>query len=125
MLNPLQAPLSVRGVFHQEYVELHAKVAQLQGQGRVLVIRGDGGEAEVSADKRIPMVDIIDNVIHEIITESVGFVRPIAEDLSVDTVAQRLLAVLNGQYDSENYGKITVDRTLYAIINCTKQYYSK
>jgi len=113
MLNPLNAPLSIRGVFHQEYVDLHAKVAQLQGQGRVLVIRGDGGEAEVSADKRIPIVDIVDGVIQETASAAIeGIVRPIAEDLSVDAVAQRLLAVLNGQTEGEGYGLATLQQTL-------------
>jgi anthranilate phosphoribosyltransferase len=114
MLNPLQAPLSIRGVFHQEYVNLHAQVAQLQGQGRVLVIRGDGGEAEVSADKRIPMVDIRAGVINETSSAAMeGITRPIAEDLSVDVVAQRLLALQAGQIE-EKYGQATVQQTLMA-----------
>jgi anthranilate phosphoribosyltransferase len=116
MLNPLNAPLSVRGVFHQEYVDLHAKVAQLQGQGRVLVIRGDGGEAEVSADKRIPIVDIRHGVITETASAAIeGITRPIAEDLSVEAVAQRLLAVLNGQTEGEDYGIVTIRQTKEAI----------
>jgi anthranilate phosphoribosyltransferase len=116
MLNPLNAHLSIRGVFHQEYVNLHAQVAQLQGQGRVLVIRGDGGEAEVSADKRIPMVDIDGGVINEVCTSIVeGIARPIAEDLSGDAVAQRLLAVLKGHAVGEDYGRATVEHTLASI----------
>jgi anthranilate phosphoribosyltransferase len=116
MLNPLNAPLSIRGVFHQEYVDLHAKVALLQGQGRVLVVRGDGGEAEVSADKRIPIIDINNGMINEKVSAPIeGVTRPIAEDLSVDAVAQRLLAVLDGQVEGEDYGKMTVASTLIAL----------
>ncbi len=116
MLNPLNASLSIRGVFHQEYVDLHAQVAKLQGQGRVLVIRGDGGEAEVSADKRIPIIDINNGMINEKVSAPIeGVTRPIAEDLSVDAVAQRLLAVLDGQVEGEDYGKMTVASTLIAL----------
>lgn len=119
MLNPLQAPLSVRGVFHQEYVDLHAKVAQLQGMGRVVVIRGDGGEAEVSADKRIPIVNICDGVIVESSSEvAANIQRPIAEELAVSAVVQRLQSMLLAQDDREtSYGRATIDRTLQAILN--------
>jgi hypothetical protein len=44
-----------------------------------------------------------------------GITRPIAEDLSVEAVAQRLLAVLNGQTEGEDYGRMTVASTLIAL----------
>lgn len=112
LLNPAQAPMSVRGVFHQEYVELHAKVAQLQATNKVVIIRGDGGEAEVSADKRIPIVSIKQGVVQEMTSEPQTVERPIAEDLSVDLVAQRLLKVGQGDITSEAYGYQTLIQTL-------------
>lgn len=114
LLNPAQASLSIRGVFHQEYVELHAKVAQLQQTEKVIIIRGDGGEAEVSADKRIPIVTITDGRIHETASAAVeDIVRPIAEDLSAESVAQRLLTASDL---SEAYGMATCRQTLAAVI---------
>lgn len=116
LLNPAQAPVSVRGVFHQEYVALHAKVAQLQATDQVVIIRGDGGEAEVSADKRIPIVTITQGVIREVTSEPQVVERPIAEDLSVDLVAQRLLKVRMGDIASEAYGYQTLMQTLKFIL---------
>jgi len=116
LLNPAQAALSVRGVFHQEYVDLHAKVAQLQSTEKVIIIRGDGGEAEVSADKLIPIVTIVQGKVYEYRSESQDIARPIAEDLRVDKVAQRLLAVNQGKSDNEDYGRVTIEQTLMSIL---------
>lgn len=112
LLNPAQAPLSVRGVFHQEYVELHAQVALLQQTEKVIIIRGDGGEAEVNADKRIPIVRIIGGKIEQAISNAEVVDRPIAEDLSVISIAQRLLAASDL---SEPYGMATCRQTLAEI----------
>lgn len=112
LLNPAQAPMSIRGVFHQEYVELHAKVAQLQAMDKVIIIRGDGGEAEVSADKRIPIVKITQGCIEESATEPELVSRPIAEDLSVQSVTQRLLSVWRSEVSDEIFGRATIDATL-------------
>lgn len=115
MLNPLQAKMSVRGVFHQEYVDLHAKVAQMQGDGEVIIIRGDGGEAEVSADKRIPIVHIQHGVIREAVNSPLPVDRPIAEDLSLASVVSRLQLVLQGDASDEPYGLQTIEQTLAAL----------
>lgn len=113
LLNPAQAPMSVRGVFHQEYVELHARVAQLQATDKVIIIRGDGGEAEVSADRRVPIVSITQGHIEERTSDPVSLSRPIAEDLSVVSVAQRLLSVWRGCGEAEEvYGRQTMLQTL-------------
>jgi hypothetical protein len=72
----------------------------------------------VSADKRIPMVDIDGSAINEFSSQAIeGITRPIAEDLSIDAVAKRLLVVLNGQTLGEDYGKETIRKTISAIIN--------
>jgi anthranilate phosphoribosyltransferase len=107
--------LSVRGVFHQEYVELHAKVAQLQQTEKVIIIRGDGGEAEVSADKNIPILMIEKGVITEHPVPATDIDRPIAETLMVDEVARRLLSVLREETADEIYGKTSLTRTLAII----------
>jgi anthranilate phosphoribosyltransferase len=46
LLNPLNAPASIDGVFHPPYIDLHLGVAAARDQGRLLVIKGSGGEAE-------------------------------------------------------------------------------
>lgn len=117
MINPAQAPMSVRGVFHQEYVELHAQVAQLQATQKVIIVRGDGGEAEVSADKRVPIITVVQGKVMETSSEPCSISRPIAEDLTVNLVAQRLLDFGKGKDDDEQYGKATIERTLQHLLN--------
>ena len=51
MLNPLSAPLSVMGVFHPNYAEIHQQAAVMIGQQNVLVCKGEGGEFERIPDR--------------------------------------------------------------------------
>lgn len=115
MLNSLQATLSVRGVFHQEYVDLHAQTAVLLDAERVLVTRGDGGEAEVSADKRIPLVRVVQGRQETLTTPLTEFSRAQAEDMQVSAVAARLLALWQGK-SIEPYGEATVLHTLASVL---------
>jgi len=50
MLNPVDAPASIDGVFHPAYGPMHQKTAQLLGVKRNVTMRGDGGEAEIRPD---------------------------------------------------------------------------
>ncbi len=50
ILNPLNARNSVAGVFHPPYGPMRQQAAQLLGLQRNLIIKGDGGEAEVKPD---------------------------------------------------------------------------
>jgi anthranilate phosphoribosyltransferase len=50
MLNPLDAPASIDGVFHPAYGPMHQQTAQLLGEQRNLTMKGDGGEAEIRPD---------------------------------------------------------------------------
>jgi anthranilate phosphoribosyltransferase len=46
LLNPVNAPAGVDGVFHPPYIETHLATAQALGRPRLLVLKGGGGEAE-------------------------------------------------------------------------------
>jgi len=50
MLNPLNASVSLHGVFHPPYLALHAEAAALLHDASVVVMKGDGGECEVNPD---------------------------------------------------------------------------
>jgi len=50
LLNPADAPCGVDGVFHPPYIDVHLGVAERLGRGRLLVLKGGGGEAE-----RVPL----------------------------------------------------------------------
>jgi len=46
LLNPANAAAGVDGVFHPPYIAVHLGVAERLGRGRLLVLKGGGGEAE-------------------------------------------------------------------------------
>lgn len=46
LLNPFDAPAGVDGVFHPPYIALHLATAALLDRGRLVVVKGGGGEAE-------------------------------------------------------------------------------
>ena len=50
LLNPADAPVSVDGVFHPNYIALHAGVGALLGR-RIAILKGGGGEAEWTGQK--------------------------------------------------------------------------
>jgi anthranilate phosphoribosyltransferase len=46
MINPFDAPAMIQGIFHRGFMETHQGAAQLLGQPRMAVFRGEGGEIE-------------------------------------------------------------------------------
>ncbi len=53
LVNPMDAPASVDGVFHPPYITLHLNTAQALGRQRLLVLKGGGGEAERNPAKPV------------------------------------------------------------------------
>ncbi|MES9990893.1 MAG: glycosyl transferase family protein [Candidatus Thiodiazotropha sp.] len=54
MLNPLNAPLSLIGVFHPNYAAIHANAALIEGR-RIVVCKGEGGEFERIPDRPLQL----------------------------------------------------------------------
>lgn len=52
MLNPFNANLSVHGVFHKGYDDIHQQAAKLLDDNMTVAFCGDGGEAEVRPDRK-------------------------------------------------------------------------
>ncbi len=50
LLNPLNAPASIQGIFHPGVEKLHYAAAQCIGNGCNLVFKGEGGEPEIRPD---------------------------------------------------------------------------
>ncbi|MBE9553270.1 MAG: glycosyl transferase family protein [Proteobacteria bacterium] len=46
MLNPFDAPLTIQGIFHPNYMDIHQQAALLLGDKNMVVFRGEGGEIE-------------------------------------------------------------------------------
>ncbi|NDU88610.1 MAG: glycosyl transferase family protein [Ferrovum sp.] len=50
MSNPLNAPVSLAGIFHPGYDKIHQQAARLLGDPCFFVFKGEGGEAEINPD---------------------------------------------------------------------------
>jgi anthranilate phosphoribosyltransferase len=46
MLNPFSAQLTIQGIFHPNYMDIHQQAALLLGEKNMVVFRGEGGEVE-------------------------------------------------------------------------------
>lgn len=51
LLNPLNAPVVMQGIFHRGFMDIHAGAARLLGLPHMAVFRGEGGEIERRPNK--------------------------------------------------------------------------
>jgi anthranilate phosphoribosyltransferase len=65
MLNPLDAPVMLQGVFHPAYMHLHRDAGRLLGQPALAVFRGEGGEIERRPAKTCEVYSLRDGVASE------------------------------------------------------------
>jgi anthranilate phosphoribosyltransferase len=49
-INPLNASVTIQGMFHPGYMSIHHESAKILGQDNNIVVKGDGGEFEVRPD---------------------------------------------------------------------------
>jgi len=66
MINPLNAPAMLQGVFHPSYTETHQIGLQLLGQSHMSVFKGEGGEIERRPNKPLVVKSLHDGVASEI-----------------------------------------------------------
>ncbi len=64
MLNPFNARLSVHGVFHKGYDDIHQQSAALLNDQMTASFCGDGGEAEVRPDRKTE-IKMVENVFDQ------------------------------------------------------------
>lgn len=60
LLNPLNAPFSIQGIFHPSYRQVHQNAALILQQPHMAVLKGEGGETE-----RNPDVECLVQSVHE------------------------------------------------------------
>ncbi len=65
MINPLQAPYVLQGIFHVGYMDTHQKAALLLGDPHLAVFRGEGGEIERNPSKPVKVQTVHDGVLGE------------------------------------------------------------
>ncbi len=59
MINPLDAPAMLQGIFHRGFLETHSEGGRLVGFSRLAVYRGEGGEIERRVNKPT-LVSVLD-----------------------------------------------------------------
>ncbi len=59
MLNPFSAPAMMQGIFHRGFIDIHAGAAEILGQPRAAVFRGEGGEIERRPNKPCEVRSVI------------------------------------------------------------------
>lgn len=113
MLNPLSAPLSVMGVFHPNYAEIHQQAALLLGQPRVIICKGEGGEFERVPDRAVEAYGVSDDEtwLEEwpLMLKPGSVLRP--ERLNLN----HFLSVWEGD-EQDQYGELAVTGTLAWVI---------
>ena len=116
MLNPLQAKISVHGVFHKGYDSLHQQAATHLSDPMTLAFCGDSGEAEVRPDRTTIIKQVI-HQNHQTLTQELTLPKtfqtqhPIAKNLDPD----HFMALWQGQ-TQDPYGQATIIQTLTALL---------
>ena len=82
LLNPMDAPASVDGVFHPPYIALHLNTAQALGRQRLLVLKGGGGEAERNPAKPVAAHLLAAGVQSEFTLPALSTAKPNGTDLA-------------------------------------------
>jgi len=120
MLNPFKAKLSVHGVFHKGYDDIHQQTASFLDDNITVAFCGDGGEAEVRPDKKteVKAVEAWQEGI-EIKHESWSYFLPKtfmnADPTSKCLDVNVLLDVWSGEQDNA-YGLTTVLQTAAMVL---------
>ncbi len=60
MINPLQAPHSIQAIFHPGYQSVHQYAANIMGEEKIAVFKGEAGEVERNPDTKCTVSYAID-----------------------------------------------------------------
>ncbi|MEW8536690.1 MAG: glycosyl transferase family protein [Candidatus Thiodiazotropha endolucinida] len=113
MLNPLAAPLSVIGVFHPNFAEIHQQAAALLEQPNLLVCKGEGGEFERIPDRSVALYGISDGVCWQ---DSWDCLYRTGSEVKPDRLnLNHFRAVWEGE-EEDRYGEAAVVGTLAMLI---------
>jgi len=104
-INP-EGAVSVQGIFHPSYRPTHAQAAATCGE-RAVVIKGEGGEFEVNAERKCTASLVINGEIKEIVIPNT---QSHYEDKADSIDSQWLIDVWSGATTSE-YAEAAVIRT--------------
>ena len=108
LLNPMNAPYRIDGVFHPAYGPMHQQTAKLLGQNNSVTVKGDGGEAEIKPDNDCTLQWVKNG---EYIDETWPRLVPKRMLKETDLDPKSLLAVWRGE-QSHEYGEAAITETI-------------
>ncbi len=118
MMNPFNAKLSVHGVFHKGYDDIHQQAATRLNDPMTAAFCGDGGEAEVRADRKTE-IKMVENGGDSSDAEKWSFFLPKVFFDSDPTEKcidpQVLMAVWEGK-QAHDYGQATTIQTMAMVL---------
>lgn len=112
MLNPLQAPFSFHAIFHPAYQEIHQQAGLLLNQTNMLIIKGDGGEAERSPDKKGILMGLQQGLAF---SEDWPALTDNRQIIDPDLRMERLIPCWRGECH-ETYGELAIQATCAVIL---------
>ena len=123
-INPLQAGLTLQGMFHPAYMVLHHQTAILLGQDNNLVLKGDGGEFEVRPDS-LTAVSIHDGVnsVHDSVNSDQHKIEPVLARRALRPKKAHLepLLALWDRDEGDGYGQAAALQTAALIVSALRR----
>ena len=109
MLNPFVAPLTIQGIFHPNYMDIHQQAALLLGEKNMVVFRGEGGEIERRPGKLTETRTVRDGVAGSEDWPPLleNAVQPIDPEMDI----ARLKAIWSGEAE-DDYAEAAITGTL-------------
>jgi len=108
LLNPFEASCEIQGIFHPTYRDTHQHAANLLGQPRLSVFKGEGGEIERNPDQKCLVKNVINGELSEEEWPALFSGRRHLKDEKMDST--RMLRVWNGE-DSDAYAIASITGT--------------
>jgi anthranilate phosphoribosyltransferase len=99
MLNPMQAPCSLHGIFHPSFMATHQEAAGILGDPHLAVFRGEGGEIECRPNKPFDVRTVHDGVLA--MEEWPALLSESKQQVDEEMDPSRLMGVWRGDIDDE------------------------
>ena len=113
MINPFQAPYSIQGIFHPNYMPIHQGAAYLVKQPHMAVLRGEGGEVEVRPNKPFDVCTVHDG--NKDVEKWTRILPETRQPTDEEMDPNRLRAIWSGDYQ-DDYADAAIQGTMAVIL---------
>lgn len=114
MINPFNAPYSVQGIFHPNYMPVHQGAAQLIKQPHMTVFRGEGGEVEVRPNKPFEMCSVHDGELQN--DKWTRLLPEMRHPKDTEMDSSQLINLWTSDKDNDGYAVAAITGTIAVIL---------